>query len=293
MRGMVRAGSAIVLAVVLGLVGGVPNLAAQEVKSEEGDVVRNRVFQLGEIEVVGKEDTNRNVTVERVYDEQMRLFDKNDLADAVNLLPGVTLSEVGGRNEKMIYIRGFDAKRVPVFLDGIPIYVPYDGYPDLSRFTTFDLSEIVVSKGFSSVLYGPNTMGGAVNMISRRPVKEFEMNAGSGYASGNTYHGFANFGSNQGKWYIQGGGSYLNKDYFSVSDEFTPTKTQAGGDRNNSYQRDWKANLKVGLTPNDTDEYALSYINQQAEKGVPPYEGYDPTESVRWWQWPYWNKESV
>ena len=127
----------------------------------------------------------------------MRLFNRDNLADAVNLLPGVTLSETGARNEKMIYIRGFDIKHVPMFMDGIPIYVPYDGYPDLARFNTFDLSEIIVSKGFTSVLYGPNTMGGAINMVSRRPVKKIEVSAGAGYASGDAFQSYANFGSNQ------------------------------------------------------------------------------------------------
>ena len=43
----------------------------------------------------------------------------------------------------------------------------YDGEMDLGRFTTFDLSRIDISKGASSVLYGANTMGGAVNLISK------------------------------------------------------------------------------------------------------------------------------
>jgi len=299
MMRLVTRGAAVFAATLLLFVfGGGPGVWAgeeetPEEKTEETRSTQNRVFSLGEIEVVGKMEESRNTTVEKVYDDEMRLFDRNDLADAVNLLPGVTLSETGARNEKMVYIRGFDIKHVPIFLDGIPIYVPYDGYPDLSRFNTFDLSEVIVSKGFTSVLYGPNTMGGAINMVSRRPVKEFEMNAGSGYASGRTYHAFGNFGSNQGKWYIQTGASYINRDHFDLSDDFTPTGVQGSGERVNSYQRDWKVNLKVGLTPNETDEYAISYINQKAEKGSPPYAGTDPSEWVRFWQWPNWDKESL
>jgi iron complex outermembrane receptor protein len=51
------------------------------------------------------------------------------------------------RNEDMVYLRGFDARQVPVFLDGVPLYVPYDGYVDFGRFTTFDLAEIQVASG--------------------------------------------------------------------------------------------------------------------------------------------------
>jgi len=267
--------------------------AAAEKSANENDIIQNQVFTLGEVEVVGAAEENRNITTERIYGDEMRLFNRDDLADAVNLLPGVTLSETGARNEKMIYIRGFDIKHVPMFMDGIPIYVPYDGYPDLARFNTFDLSEIIVSKGFTSVLYGPNTMGGAINMVSRRPVKKFEVSAGAGYASGDTFQSYANFGSNQETWYVQGGGAYSTTDHFDVSQDFAPTKVQGSGERVNSYQTDKKGNVKLGLTPNETDEYAISYINQQGEKGVPPYTGTDPRNTPRYWQWPYWNKESV
>ena len=260
----------------------------------ESEETANRAFTLGEIEVTARGEETRNTTIEKVYYEDMRLFNKDDLAEALNLLPGVTLSETGARNEKTVYVRGFDIKHIPIFLDGIPIYVPYDGYPDLGRFSTFNLSEIVVSKGFTSVLYGPNTMGGAINMVSRRPEKEFEGNTGAGFESpGNTYHGFVNFGGNQGKWYFQGGGSYIDSDHFDVSDRFDPTATQGNGERVNSSRTDWAANIKLGYTPNSTDEYAITYLNQQAVKGDPPYAGYDSTYKVRYWKWPSWNKESV
>ncbi|MEZ4528594.1 MAG: TonB-dependent receptor [Desulfobacterales bacterium] len=202
------------------------------------------------------------------------------------------LTHGGFRNELMLSVRGSDIKHVPIYWDGIPIYVPYDGYPDLGRFTTFDLSEIVVSKGFTSVLYGPNTMGGAINMVSKRPVKAFEMNAGAGYASGDTYQVYGNFGTNQEKWYLQGGASYTDSDYFRVSDDFTQTGTEDGGRRENSYRTDSKFNFKVGYTTNDKDEYAFSYIRQDGEKGTPPYAGTDKSATVRYWQWPYWDKES-
>jgi iron complex outermembrane receptor protein len=262
-------------------------------KNTDEDVIQSQIFKLGEVEVTGQPEDTKNVTTEKISSKEMRLFNKDNLADAVNLLPGVTLSETGARNEKMVYVRGFDIKHVPIFLDGIPIYVPYDGYPDLSRYSTYDLSEIVVSKGFSSALYGPNTMGGVINMVSRRPVKKFEFTFSEGYATGNAFQGYTNFGSNQGNWYIQGGGSYSTSDHFNVSHDFTPTKTQGSGARANSYQTDKSGNIKLGLTPNDTDEYAISYINQQADKGVPPYTGTDSRQGIKYWRWPYWNTQSV
>lgn len=62
------------------------------------------------------------------------------------LLPGIHIANIGARNESVVWVRGFDLRQVPVFVDGIPVYVPFDGYVDMGRFTTFDLAEIQVAK---------------------------------------------------------------------------------------------------------------------------------------------------
>jgi iron complex outermembrane receptor protein len=77
-----------------------------------------------------------------------------------------------------------------------------------------------------------------------------------------------------------------------LSDDFSPTTAEDGEHRNNSYRRDKKLNVKIGFTPNENDEYAFSFINQQGEKGSSPYAGSDPAETIRYWQWPYWDKQS-
>lgn len=93
-------------------------------------------------------------------------------SEALDSIPGLHFqpgNRGGGRNEASAYIRGFDLSRVPVLLDGIPIYVPYDGYIDLNRLLTFDLAAVEVARGYTSVLYGPNAMAGAINLVTRRP----------------------------------------------------------------------------------------------------------------------------
>ncbi|MGC8491624.1 MAG: TonB-dependent receptor plug domain-containing protein [Syntrophobacteraceae bacterium] len=262
---------------------------AQKKAAGQSEAEKNQVFKLGEVEVVGQQKQDENITVDRIYNREMRLFDANNVATAANLDPGVSLVEQGQRNQYTVDVRGFDIRGVPLFVDGIPIYVPYDGYPDLSAFKTFNISELAISKGFTSVLYGANTEGGAINVLTRKPQKEFEVSGGSGYGTGDAYHGYMNFGSNQGKWFIQGGGYYDNTDYFPLSGDFSPTKTQPSGNRVNSYQNDWSGNVTLGLTPNSTDEYAFSFMNMETQKGVPPYAGSDPHAKVSYWQWPSWD----
>ena len=65
-----------------------------------------------------------------------------------------------------------------------------------------------------------------------------------------------------------------------MSDDFVPTAIEDGGERNGSDNSDSRANIKVGFTPNDTDEYSLSYTAQTGEKGAPLHVLQQPAESA-------------
>ena len=219
--------------------------------------------------------------------------DRVALAGALSLAPGVSFARVGQRNETTVFVRGFDIRQVPVFVDGIPVYTPYDGYADLERFTTFDMAELQVSKGFTSVIYGANTLGGAINVVSRRPAARLEGTAGAFAGTGESVSGHVNLGTRGTSWYAQGGGSYLRENYMRMSADFLPVKTENGGARENSHRRDGKFNAKLGFTPSATNEYAVSYVGQRGEKGNPPYAGTDSAVRIRYWKWPYWDRDGV
>lgn len=250
------------------------------------------VFDLGAVTVTATRPQVGEIAPEQVSSvvtrEDIQRFNRETVGDAVNLLSGVTVT-ANSRNEQMVYLRGYDSRQAPLFIDGIPVYVPYDGYVDFGRFGTADIAAIQVAKGFSSVAYGPNTLGGAINLISRKPVKALEGDASIGFGQENTRHADANVGTNQGKWYLQAGASYREADGFRMSSDFRPTSTEGGGRRDNSWYKDDKVSLKFGITPGGGDEYAMTYIRQDGEKGQPP--STDPT-AARYWKWPMWDKES-
>jgi hypothetical protein len=161
-------------------------------------------FELGTVLVVAKRlptteigDVGGDQVASVVTSKDLLQFNRNNVGDALNLLSGVTLS-TNSRNEKTVAVRGFDSRQVPLFIDGIPVYVPYDGYVDFNRFSTADLAAIQVAKGFSSLAYGPNTLGGAINLISRKP-KTFEADAMVGVATGSEKQTSANVGTNQAR----------------------------------------------------------------------------------------------
>lgn len=257
----------------------------------------NNIFRLGEIAVSVVNDTTEVGSRTTVTAEEIQAYtDSNTLEKALNLLPSVTETQVGRRNEKSVSIRGFEMRQIAVMVDGVQSAMPYDYYPDLQTYTTGSLSEIQVSKGLSSVLAGPNTMGGIINMVTKRPEKEIEGNLTVTAKFGNSgaYNGIltsGNVGTNQGNWYLQAGATYNDINRWSVSDNYSPVQNtgnkvgsnmgtsyiplvnENGGFRDGSSSQAEAANIKLGFTPNETDEYVIAYNYSNMEYDIPVYAG--------------------
>jgi len=252
------------------------------------------VFTLGEVLVVGTEDAAGDGAAERVTGAQAEQRGRANVADAAALAPGVTLTRIGGRNEAAAYVRGFDTRQVPLFIDGIPVYVPYDGNVDMGRFDTFDMSELSISKGYSPVIYGPNTLGGAINVVSLRPTQPEEFMVRAGAFSGEGYSSALRGGLLRDEGYAQAGVSYRARDHFRVSDDFEATKNEDGGRRENSDSQDLQVSAKMAWTPGGQgDELAVGFVRQDSEKGVPVYAGTDTNTMPRYWRYTEWIKNSV
>lgn len=260
--------------------------SAQEEASE--------VFSLGEVLVVGTEDPAGEGTAAQVTGEQADRRFRRSVGEAAALAPGVTLARVGGRNEAMAYVRGYDTRQVPLFIDGIPVYVPYDGNVDMGRLDTFGMSGLSIAKGFSPVVYGPNTLGGAINVVSRRPSQPEELETRAGVFSGEGLEGAVRGGLLRKNGYAQAGVSWRERDHFRVSDDFRAVETEDGGRRENSDSRDVQIHAKAGWTPGGgEDELAAGFMRQDSEKGVPAYAGTDPGTVPRYWRYTEWVKNSV
>ncbi len=257
-------------------------------------------FELGKIEVTTqKENSMTSDTINIV--ESTENTDKKRLSDVLNEVSGVNIYNFGGRNEQMVMLRGFDSKHAPLYIDGIPIAVPYDGYVDFSRFLISDLSEIEVSKGFASPLLGANTFAGAINMVTKKPKKEIEAEFSTGFFGKNGWSSDLNLGTNQKLYYVQLAVSKVKKEWTELSSAYNSKTYDVGngviqGDspkRVNSASNDAKINLKFGFTPNSTDEYTFNYIKQWADKGVPPYSSEKQFNGqAKFWGWDYWDKQS-
>jgi len=224
--------------------------------------------------------------------------------DAIEYLPGVSVDHKAPRNQSGISIGGFDMRQVPLYQDGIPLYVPFDGFVDLSRYLTSDVAEVQVGKGYSSPLLGPNLLGGVINLVTRQPEQKIEGNAFVGSGTGNLLSSGLGVGSRWKRFFLQGSADRLQSTFFPISASFVPNAQQRDDHRSNAYQRDERFRGRLGWTPNEQDSYVFSYSNQKGKAGDPPYSGTAPVcpsgngtvsfpcVTPKYWKWPYWNTDS-
>ena len=260
----------------------------------------NGIFDLGQIEQVRitASPMAASISESTVSAEETFKFNALTVDRALNLVTGAASGTTGGpRNEKIFFIRGFDRFEAPLFVDGIRIYLPVDNRVDLGFFNTANLAQIQVEKGYVSVLSGPGAMGGALNLVTRKPTQPFEYEARAGVQLGgngdyNGYNSSALVGGATGTYYWQVSGGTTKTDKFRLSEKFTPTATEDGGVRDHSDAHNYNVNLKVGATPNATDEYSLSYSGQWGEKNA-TLSVSDPVATQKDWRWPYWDLQSL
>ena len=111
-----------------------------------------------------------------------------ELAEKGNMKPGdirMLLNESTGIQTQQtsatsynssIRIQGLDGKYTQLLRDGLPLYSGYSGGLSLMQIAPLDLKQVEVIKGASSTLYGGGAIAGLVNLISKTPGEDRELN---------------------------------------------------------------------------------------------------------------------
>lgn len=75
-----------------------------------------------------------------------------------------------------IRIQGLDGKYTQIIRDGFPLYSGFSGGLGLLQIAPLDLQQVEVIKGSSSTLYGGGAIAGLVNLVSKKPIEERQLN---------------------------------------------------------------------------------------------------------------------
>ena len=116
--------------------------------------------------------------------EQAGVTSVNDLS---SLVSGFHVVEAQQPGVSMVNIRGIGQSRfseppIAVVIDGVQQVSPNQLTQDL-----FDIEQIEFLKGPQGALYGRNALGGAINIVTRKPRDYFEGSLQASYAEGDDY----------------------------------------------------------------------------------------------------------
>lgn len=75
-----------------------------------------------------------------------------------------------------IRIQGLDGRYTQIIRDGFPLYSGFSGGLGLLQIAPLDLKQVEVIKGSSSTLYGGGAIAGLVNLVSKTPTEERQLN---------------------------------------------------------------------------------------------------------------------
>lgn len=246
-----------------------------------------QAYDLGRIERVVKSEPDANSSVTTITAQDFDNTASSNVAEALRFTPGVYYGAPNGSKAGTdISIRGYGSSRVGIFVDGIPTHSIYDRYTDYGIFDTYGLSEVSVSKGYASPQYGMNTLGGAVNIITSKPMDKLEAGVKYSFISNNEHQGMLSLGTNLGTFYTQATYGYTYRDTYPLSHKYTPKNNQRDLEKRNSYLKNHTFRFKVGFEPNENHEYSLNLVYTNRKAGGM---GADTDADSSLWTWGRYN----
>ena len=240
-----------------------------------------------EIIVTAEEGSPRVAgAAQKIDEEQLEQFEYDDIERVLAQVPGVsTRGEDGYGLRPNIGIRGVNSDRsakVTLLEDGVPLApAPYAApaayyFPMSTR-----LTGVEVFKGAAATRHGPQTVAGAINLLTR-PVpedSEWEVDLAGGLRRTARLHAFAGNGNETAGWLVEG--VHLRTAGFKELDTGGPT----GFDRSElmakgrwSPAADHRLGLKLGFSNKTSNETYLGL--SQSDYAANPYRRYAATSEA-------------
>ncbi len=127
------------------------------------------------------------VSIEVIDQEEIEESNAKNLADLLQDAGGVYIKDLSGlTGKKDVIIRGARQKQILYLLDGQPLNSPQDGVIRLEDIPISIIKRIEISKSASSSIFGPNAMGGVINILTKDADEESQTEVKFGLGSFNT-----------------------------------------------------------------------------------------------------------
>jgi iron complex outermembrane receptor protein len=229
--------------------------------------------------------------------DSLRSVPAPTMEDVVRAMPLLVIRQ-NSRGESQPSIRGSEERQIGIFLDGVPLTVGWDHRTDLSIIPLTAAQGIRLIRGLSSVLYGPNTLGGVIEVdVARVPgriesVNPMDVGISVNESGGtNIAVGAAHLiDRDEAQWLFRAGAGFSDRPGYTVpngasddADIRPQFLRNADGLRLNSDTRRMDAYFAARVRGEDGSWASLATTAYDVERGVPPEAHQD---EPRLWRYP-------
>ena len=153
---------------------------AQDAPKRSGAVMLEEIIVTAQKRPESLQDVPISITT--VSGEKMAQAGVFKIEDLQTFTPNLSMSETGISTQ--IYIRGIGTGNNQGFEQSVGQYVDgvYYGRQQLLRMPFLDLERVEVLRGPQSILFGKNSIAGALSMTTAKPSKEWEGSVSASYA---------------------------------------------------------------------------------------------------------------
>jgi outer membrane receptor protein involved in Fe transport len=225
--------------------------------AEDPDTIQNKTYTLNEVVVESfKYDKDFRVlpiSASGIHIENIQNRHIVNIKDISSIVPNLFMPDYGSKLTSPIYIRGIGSKinspSVGLYMDGIPFF-------EKSAFD-FDWNEIEsieVLRGPQGTLFGRNTMGGIINVMTKSPFGYQGTDISASYGNYANLNGtVAHYGNINNTFGYSISGNYNHSDGYFVN-QYTGNKADDLNAGSGRIKLEWriKPNLSLRLT-NVTD----------------------------------------
>ncbi|MGY6636707.1 MAG: TonB-dependent receptor plug domain-containing protein [Erythrobacter sp.] len=192
------------------------HLAAEEGLDDASDTPREIIVTAANRTETSLDKVGQTISVLDLAEIERR--QTQNVADILRTLPGVTIARngaIGGVTS--VFIRGAESDQTVALIDGVKLNDPSSvgGGFNFGNLMTGNIERIEVLRGSQSVLWGSQAIAGVVNMVTRRPTEELQVNARGEYGFRDTVNLVANASGKAGPLSASVGAGWFRTDGIS------------------------------------------------------------------------------
>ncbi|MBX6364868.1 MAG: TonB-dependent receptor [Gemmatimonadetes bacterium] len=277
----------------LGLFGLLSAAAPGDALAQERDTTRtdSTVFRVPAIQVVATRPvtTVGGSSAIEVRVDSLSLPAAPMLEQVLREIPTLHV-RTNSRGEAELSVRGSESRQVAVLVDGVPLTLAWDARTDVSVIPAASVQQIGVVRGLSSMLYGPNVLGGIVEIGVGRSflqptARSLEVTTGVDHVGG--YGGSATIGlpgtTGGGEWLLRAGAAYRDSPGQPLADGVVEPVPTDDGLRLNTDTRSANGFLSFRYHGDGGAWFTFSGSTFRAERGIAAELGVD---DARFWRYP-------